>query len=55
MLVLVVLTVALMLWVVAWAFGVHAFDGFMVVIAVLVAAFAARMLTPFIRRQLGRE
>lgn len=55
MLVLVALTVALMLWVAAWAFGVHAFDGFMVVVAVLVAAFTVRTITPFVRRQLGRE
>ncbi len=53
--ILVALTVALMLWVAAWAFGVHALDGFLVVIAILVAAFTARLLAPFVRRQLGRE
>ena len=55
MLVLVALTVALVFWIVAWAFGVHAFDAFLVVVAVLVTAFAVRMVTPFVRRQLGRE
>ena len=55
MIVLVALTVALMLWVAAWSFGIHAFDGFMVVVAVVVAAFTVRMVAPFIRRQLGRE
>lgn len=53
--ILVALTVGLMLWVAAWAFGVHALDGIMVVIAILVVAFTAHLLAPFVRRQLGRE
>jgi hypothetical protein len=53
--ILVALTFALMLWVAAWAFGVYAFDGIMVVLAILVVAFAAHLLVPVVRRQLGRE
>ena len=55
MLILVALAFALMLWVAAWSFGVHAVDGFMVVLAILLLAFTARLVTPFVRRQLGRE
>ncbi len=53
--ILVALTFGLMLWVAAWAFGVHALDGFLVVLAILLVAFTARLLAPFVRRQLGRE
>jgi hypothetical protein len=52
--VIVTMTIALMLWVVAWALGINAFDGFMAVIAVLLVAFTARLLAPFVRQQLGR-
>lgn len=52
--VLIALTVGLILWIVAWAFGVKSFDAFMVTIALLLVATVARIAGPFIRRQLGR-
>ena len=53
--VLVALTAALALWIVAWTFGVKALDGFLVVVAILVIAFTARLIAPVLREQFGRE
>jgi hypothetical protein len=53
--ILVALTAGLVFWITAWAFGVKSFDAFMVVVLLLALAFAARLLMPFVRRQLGRE
>jgi hypothetical protein len=53
--ILVTLTVGLVLWVAAWSLGVHAFDGLMAVAALVIVAFTAHLLAPFVRRQLGRE
>jgi uncharacterized membrane protein len=53
--IIVALAIGLMIWVAAWSFGVHAFDGIMLVIAILVVAFTVHLLAPFVRRQLGRE
>ncbi len=52
--VLVALTVGLMLWIVAWAFGIKSLDAFLVVILLVVIAMSARIAGPFINRQLGR-
>jgi hypothetical protein len=52
--VIVAMTIALMLWVIAWGLGINAFDGFMAVLAVLLVAFTARLLAPFVRQQLGK-
>ncbi|MGI8804247.1 MAG: hypothetical protein ACR2IN_00860 [Thermoleophilaceae bacterium] len=52
---LVALTAGLALWIVGWAFGIKAIDGFLVVIALLLVAFTTRLLAPFVREQLGRE
>ncbi|MBA2567215.1 MAG: hypothetical protein ACR2IN_00310 [Thermoleophilaceae bacterium] len=52
---LVALTAGLAIWIVAWAFGIKALDGFLVVIALLLVAFTARLVAPFVREQLGRE
>ncbi len=52
--VLIALTVGLILWIVAWAFGLKSFDAFMVTIALVLVATAARIAGPFVRRQLGR-
>jgi hypothetical protein len=43
---------ALALWIVLWAFDVKAFDGFMLVIAIVVGATAAWMITPYVRNLL---
>jgi hypothetical protein len=53
--VLVALTVGLIIWIVAWTFGIKSFDAFMVVVLLLVTATAARIAAPFVRHQLGRE
>ncbi|HEV2075861.1 MAG TPA: hypothetical protein VGR10_06450 [Thermoleophilaceae bacterium] len=52
--VIVALTAALAFWITAWAFGIGAFDAFLVVIAVLLVSFTARLVRPFVREQLGR-
>ena len=48
------LTAGLCLWIIGWALGVKAIDGFLVVLAILLVAFVARLITPFLREQLGR-
>ena len=53
--VLVALTVGLIIWIVAWSFGVKSIDAFFVTIALVLAATAARFAGPFVRKQLGRE
>jgi hypothetical protein len=53
--VLVALTVGLVFWIAAWAFGVKAFDAFMVTAALVVAAATARLAGPFLKQLLGRE
>jgi hypothetical protein len=53
--VLVALTVGLVIWIVAWSFGIKAFDAFMVTVLLVVSAAAARALTPFVKQLLGRE
>ncbi len=55
MAILLALTAGLMFWIAAWAFGVKALDGFLVVLALLLVAFTARLLSPFVKQQLGRE
>jgi hypothetical protein len=53
--VLVTLTVALVIWIVAWAFGIKSFDAFMFATFLVVVAAAARLWMPFINQLLGRE
>jgi Mn2+/Fe2+ NRAMP family transporter len=53
--VLVALTVGLVFWIVAWALGVKAFDAFLVTVALVVTAVAARMVSPFLKQVLGRQ
>jgi hypothetical protein len=53
--VLVALTVGLVFWIVAWALGTKAFDAFMVTIALVMVAVAARMVGPFVKQLLGRD
>ncbi len=55
MAILVSLTAALSFWIVAWSFGIKALDAFLVVVAVLLVAFTSRLVTPFVKQQLGRE
>jgi hypothetical protein len=53
--VLVALTVGLVFWITAWAFGIKAFDAFLVTVALTITAATARLLAPFVNQLLGRE
>ncbi len=53
--VLVALTVGLVWWLSAWAFGIKPFDAFLLTMALVVGAAAARMTAPFLNQLLGRE
>ena len=55
MIVLVALAVGLVWWLSAWAFGIKAFDAFMLTAGLVVAAAAARLTAPFINQLMGRE
>ena len=55
MIVLVALTVGLVWWIAAWAFGVKAFDAFLVTMFLVVGAAAYMLIKPFLDRMLGRE
>ena len=52
---LVSLTVGLVFWITAWAFGIKAFDAFLVTVFLVVSAAAARAVAPFVKQLLGRE
>jgi hypothetical protein len=53
--ILVTLTIGLVWWIVAWAFGIKAFDAFLLTAAMVVGAAAYTLLKPFIDQLLGRE
>jgi hypothetical protein len=53
--VLVTLTVGLVWWVAAWAFGVKAVDAFLLTAGMVVAAAAIHIAKPHIDQMLGRE
>jgi hypothetical protein len=53
--VLVALTVGLVWWITAWAFGVKAFDAFLLTAALVVGVAAARIVKPFMDQMLRRE
>ena len=55
MAVLVALTVGLVWWITAWAFGVKAFDAFLLTALLVVSAAAYQLMKPFIDQMLGRE
>jgi hypothetical protein len=55
MVVLVALTVGLVWWIVAWAFGVKAFDAMLLTVFLVVCAAAFQMAKPFVDQLLGRE
>ena len=48
MLLLVAWTFSLILWIVLWALGVKAFDGFMLVIVIMVTAAVAHIALPML-------
>ena len=49
MMVLVALTFGLVVWIVAWAFGIKAFDAFLFTGFVVLAAAAVRIAMPFVK------
>jgi uncharacterized membrane protein len=51
----VTLVIGLVWWIAAWAFGIKAFDAFLLTIAMVVAAAAYVIVKPFLDRVLGRE
>jgi hypothetical protein len=53
--VFVALTVGLVWWIVAWAFGIKAFDAFLLTAALVVGAAAYARVKPFIDQLMGRE
>jgi membrane protein implicated in regulation of membrane protease activity len=53
--VLVALTVGLVWWIAAWAFGVKAFDAFLLTMFLVVGAAAYMLMKPFVDQLLGRE
>ena len=53
--VLVTLAIGLVWWISAWAFGIKAFDAFLLTIGVVVAAAAVMMAKPFLDQLMGRE
>jgi Mg/Co/Ni transporter MgtE len=53
--VLVALTVGLVWWITAWAFGIKAFDAFLLTAALVVGAAAVRIVKPFLDQTLRRE
>ena len=55
MAVLVTLVVGLVWWITAWAFGIKAFDAFLLTLALVVGAAAFKMVKPFLDQMLGRE
>ena len=54
MAVLVALTVGLVWWIAAWAFGIKAFDAFLLTAALVVSAAAYLIVKPFLDKLLGR-
>jgi hypothetical protein len=55
MIVLVALTVGLVWWIAAWAFGIKSFDAFLLTAAMVVTAAAIVMVKPFLDQARGRE
>jgi hypothetical protein len=53
--VLVALTVGLVWWITAWAFGIKAFDAFLVTAFLVVSAAAYELVKPYLDQLLGRE
>ena len=55
MAVLVALTIGMVWWITAWAFGIKAFDAFLLTAALVVGAAAFQMVKPFLDQLLGRQ
>jgi hypothetical protein len=55
LIVYVTLVIGLVWWIAAWAFGIKAFDAFLLTALLVVSAQAYVMLKPFLDRMLGRQ
>jgi len=55
LIIFVALTVGLVWWIAAWAFGIKAFDAFLLTVFLVVNAAAYVIVKPFIDRLLGRQ
>lgn len=55
MIVYVTLVIGLVWWIAAWAFGIKAFDAFLLTVAMVVGAAAYVIVKPHLDRLLGRE
>ena len=53
--IIVALLVGLVWWITAWAFGVKAFDAFLLTAFIVVCAATYQLMKPFLDRMLGRE
>jgi hypothetical protein len=51
----VTLMIGLVWWIAAWAFGIKAFDAFLLTAAMVVGAAAYVIVKPFLDQALGRE
>ena len=50
MIVLVAFTVGLVVWIVAWSFGIKAFDAFLFTVFLTITAAAVRIAMPFVEK-----
>jgi MFS-type transporter involved in bile tolerance (Atg22 family) len=55
MVVLVTFTVGLIWWICAWAFGIKAFDAFLLTVFITVVAATFVIIKPFLDKLLRRE
>lgn len=55
MAIVVALTIGLVWWIAAWAFGIKAFDAFLLTLALVVGAAAFHMVKPYLDQMLGRQ
>ena len=55
MIVYVTLVIGLVWWIAAWAFGIKAFDAFLLTAAIVVGAAAYQIAKPYLNQMLGRE
>jgi hypothetical protein len=55
MAVLITLTIGLVWWISAWAFGIKAFDAFLLTAFLVVCAAGYEIAKPYLNQLLGRE
>ena len=55
MIVYVTLVIGLVWWITAWAFGIKAFDAFILTVTLVVGAAAYTMAKPFLAKMLRRD